>query len=147
MFEFDYSDELKAKKEFVLLAEGPGSFVIKKATTTDKEGAPLLSNKGDSMLALELEVTDCKGEVGKVWQNITSKMGWVLDGLGKSVGFHIYNKEGMLDENFLVGKGGKCEIEHFLIAANGKTKAQVKRYIPSVEDIKRYDPFDESNLF
>jgi hypothetical protein len=147
MFEFEFDASKKTTKDFVTLQEGPADFFIKKAYTS-KDGVPTLTKSGEPVLVIELQMTDCAGQTGLIWERVTAKRGWVLARIGEAIGLDIYTKDGLIDENILVGKAGTCEIMHSAdkVDAN-KIYTQIKRYIPCGKALESYDPFSASVPF
>lgn len=143
MFEFEFDISKKTVKDFVRLQEGPADFFIKKAYTS-KDGVPTLTKSGEPVLVIELEMTDCAGQTGLIWERVTAKRGWVLARIGEAIGLDIYTKDGLIDENILIGKSGACEIVHVVDKVDAtKVYAQIKRYISCGHALEAYDPFSD----
>ena len=118
--QFEYVSEEELEKEFgktkFLLEEGLGTFSIKKAEQT-------VSEKGNEMLKLTLEVVDKNEKTGMLFDYILSTnkqteektrkfMAWKLKSVAKSVGHPEFYKEGReITPNEWIDKKGSLLIK------------------------------------
>lgn len=129
---FDYVEEDKLDSPTnVLLAEGKGSFFIKRAYDTDPNGRQLLTKAGDPKMDIMLVCEDCNGKQGNVFDTITAKTVWkikgILDAIGKS---HLYTRDGHLNPLELEGQSGYCELS-IKRSPGYDDRTQVKKYLPA----------------
>ena len=95
--DFEQPQDLKPINS--LLAEGDATFVVKKVYTTKKDGAPLVSSKGDPMVSIMLSVKDCNGEEGTLYDYFTPAMTWKVYSLCEAIGHpELYQPEFDFDD-------------------------------------------------
>ena len=154
-FKYEYIpvDQLKANVESgVPLADGKAEFKITAVWQTDNSGNQLMTREGVPKIKLSLLCIDCRGNSGRVYHDISSKMPWALLSLGESIGRPVYNKSGTMDWDSLVGAMGKCILENRQTPGY-PTRTCVKSYTPltgvmikdapNEEPLVNPDPFDD----
>ncbi len=111
--QFNYIYEEADQNELVsVLTPGDATFQVKNVHNKDKNGENMRSSKGDDMIKVELLVKDSHGKSGMVYEYITSKMGWKLRALCKSIGKeNLYNKSGNMDVTQLKYGTGSCSVK------------------------------------
>ena len=110
--QFNYGERAYARRQVILLDEGPGTFNIREVEQYDKFNRPLITKKGDPKVRVKVEITDKAGISGIVYEHLTAKTGWRLGGMLKAIGKgSIYKAEGgSVDPRHLVGGSGACTI-------------------------------------
>ncbi len=136
MFNYEYVAPEEMTPQTTLLEPGDAHFVIDRWYETKKDGSDLRTREGDKMLGLQLMVTDSKGEISAVYDNLiaNTKNAWkikqLLDCVGKP---ELYTKRAELNPNDLLKLQGRATI-----------KTQISPGYPDKSVINRYLPYDDS---
>jgi len=149
-FKYEYvpEEQLKSNSEVILLSAGEAEFFISEIFETDRNGNLRFTQSGLPKITFKLKCVDCRGRVGTIYQDISSKMQWVFIAIGKSIGRKIYNETGTTNWKSLVGLSGKCILEN-KNNPGYDIKTSIKQYIPidySIEDNVQSTIEDEEDL-
>lgn len=109
-----------------LLAQGPCSFVIKKAEEC-------FSKSGNPQMKIEMDVTDIDGKVASVYDYIfySDAAKWKLVSFCKAIDIEDKLLEGSIETYDVLNKRGQLVIVHE--EYNGEKKNRVKSYLPFLE--------------